>query len=43
VVIICAWCGIKIAETAEGPKDMISHGVCEECEKIIQAQMEDEK
>ena len=36
VIVVCAWCKlvIKKPENADFEKDKISHGICENCEKI---------
>ena len=32
---VCAWCGKMLEEGAEGPEGLISHGICDDCKKLL--------
>ena len=33
----CAWCG-KDLGAGPGPKEAVSHGICEDCAKVLKAE-----
>ena len=35
--VICAWCKEEI-QAQPGPEDAVSHGICDDCAKILKAE-----
>ena len=43
LIVICAWCGkfirLKAAPGDEPPKKPVSHGICEDCKRKLDADL----
>ena len=40
MTVVCAWCGIVLREHESVAKDLISHGICPDCEEKVHANVE---
>jgi len=37
--VVCAWCGKDLGEKP-GPTGKVSHGICEDCHKVVLTEVE---